>query len=115
MDNKEDNIQSINEFDYNLICEYFSSIDRQGPGSEESTLQALRFIDSLPQDACIAALDLFPLFIEKLAQRAADCGQTPITSPSVRHSKFSLSAITTTPRRRAYPQPTPRSRAIRPL
>ena len=31
---------SINEFEFQLICEYFSSTDRQGPGSEVSTLKA---------------------------------------------------------------------------
>ena len=39
--------ESINEFDFSLICEYFSTIDRQGPGSVEATLKALSFIGSL--------------------------------------------------------------------
>ena len=34
------NNHSINEFDFQLICEYFSSTDRQGPGNESSTLKA---------------------------------------------------------------------------
>lgn len=80
--------KSIHEFDFNLICEYFSSIDRQGPGSEEVTFKALSFIDNMPDDARIAdigcgtgtqtitlaqntkghitAIDLFPQFIEIL-------------------------------------------------
>ena len=38
---------SIHEFDFQLICEYFSSLDRQGPGSPEVTIKALEFIDNL--------------------------------------------------------------------
>ena len=37
-DNKE---SSIHDFDFSLICEYFSSIKRQGPGSDEATRKAL--------------------------------------------------------------------------
>ena len=33
--------KSIHEFDLNLICEYFSNLERQGPGSPE--------IDTIPQ------------------------------------------------------------------
>lgn len=25
--------KTIHEFDFNLICEYFSNVERQGPGS----------------------------------------------------------------------------------
>ena len=39
--------KSIHEFDFNLICEYFASVERQGPGSREVTLKALSFIDNL--------------------------------------------------------------------
>ena len=55
MSNNENN-HSIHEFDYSLICEYFSRIDRQGPGSDASTLQALSFIDPLKPKARIADL-----------------------------------------------------------
>lgn len=83
--------QTIHDFDYSLICEYFSSTDRQGPGSEETTLQALSFIDDLDNHSTIAdlgcgtgtptitlaqhtlgkitALDLFPAFINRLNER----------------------------------------------
>jgi len=86
------NNHSINEFDFQLICEYFSSTDRQGPGSEASTLKAFSYLKDLPNhpkiadlgcgtgssslvlakhtDAHITAIDLFPLFIEKLNIRA---------------------------------------------
>lgn len=35
---------SIHDFDFALICEYFASIDRQGPGSDEATRRALKGI-----------------------------------------------------------------------
>lgn len=52
--NKEN--KSIHEFDFNLICEYFASIERQGPGSPEITLKALSFIDNLTDKSRIADL-----------------------------------------------------------
>lgn len=80
------NDKSIHEFDFALICEYFSNLERQGPGSREVTLKALSFVDNLSKDAkvldvgCgtggqtmvlaaslparITGLDLFPAFIE---------------------------------------------------
>jgi len=81
-----DENKSIHEFDFNLICEYFSSIERQGPGSPEVTIKALSFIDNLTHESRIAdigcgtggqtmvlaqqttghitGIDLFPSFIE---------------------------------------------------
>lgn len=47
---------SIHDFDFELICEYFSSMDRQGPGSPEMTLKALGYIDGLHDESKI--LDL---------------------------------------------------------
>ena len=80
--------KSIHEFDFNLICEYFSSIERQGPGSKEVTIKALSFIENLTPKSLIAdigcgtggqtmvlaqhthgqitAIDLFPAFIDLL-------------------------------------------------
>lgn len=77
--------KSIHDFDFNLICEYFSNLERQGPGSSESTLKALSFVDNLNEKskildigcgtgnptfvlaqntkAKIIGLDLFPIFI----------------------------------------------------
>ncbi len=46
--------KSIHEFDFNLICEYFSSIERQGPGSPEVTIKALSFIYDLTSESYIA-------------------------------------------------------------
>ncbi len=79
---------SIHEFDFKLICEYFSSIERQGPGSADITIKALSFIDNLKEGSKIAdigcgtggqtiviaknckgnitAIDLFPDFIDIL-------------------------------------------------
>lgn len=84
---------SIHDFDFNLICEYFSHMDRQGPGSAEVTLRALSFIESLTNSARIAdigcgtggqtmilaqhcpgritGIDLFPHFIDLFNGNAA--------------------------------------------
>ena len=84
--------QNIHEFDFNLICEYFSIIERQGPGSPEMTLKALSFIDNLNDESVIAdlgcgtggqtmtlaqhtkgkvvGLDLFPGFIDRFNENA---------------------------------------------
>lgn len=81
-----DDNKSINEFDFNLICEYFSTMERQGPGSPEVTIKALSFIDNLTDESRIAdigcgtggqtmvlaghvqgkitGIDLFPVFID---------------------------------------------------
>ena len=78
--------KSIHEFDFKLICEYFSSMQRQGPGSPEVTFKALSFIDNLTNESKIAdigcgtggqtmvmvkrtsghitGIDLFPAFID---------------------------------------------------
>lgn len=91
MDNE---IKSIHEFDFSLICEYFSGVERQGPGSPEATRKALGFIDGLSDRSRIAdlgcgtgtqtltlaahapgqltGLDLFPDFIGVLNRRIAE-------------------------------------------
>ena len=87
---------SIHDFDFNLICEYFSAIPRQGPGSPEVTLRALEFVPSLGADARIAdigcgtggqtmvlagsfagqitGIDLFPDFIDAFNAQAHKLG-----------------------------------------
>lgn len=77
--------KTIHDFDFNLICEFFSNMERQGPGSPDVTLKALSFIDDLTEQSYIVdlgcgtggqtitlanhikgkitALDLFPKFI----------------------------------------------------
>ena len=88
--------KTIHDFDFNLICEFFSSMERQGPGSTDATLTALRFIDNLTDKSLIAdigcgtggqtmtlakhiegkitALDLFPDFINILNRNAKQLG-----------------------------------------
>ena len=79
-------IKSIHEFDINLICKYYSLLERQGPGSPEITIKALSFIENLTDNSrivdlgCgtggqtmvlaqhapghITGIDLFPTFID---------------------------------------------------
>jgi len=45
---------TIHEFDLNVIYEYFSNVERQGPGSPEITLKALSFIDGLTEKSKVA-------------------------------------------------------------
>jgi SAM-dependent methyltransferase len=81
-----DTDKSIHSFDFELICEYFSFMERQGPGSPEVTIKALSFIDHLTNESQIAdigcgtggqtmvianhtpghitGIDLFPIFID---------------------------------------------------
>ena len=87
---------SIHEFEFDLICEYYSDLERQGPGSPEVTLKALSFLDDPGPDARIAdigcgtggqtmilaqhlqgrvtGIDLFPGFIELFNRNAARLG-----------------------------------------
>ncbi len=48
--------KTIHEFDLNLISDYFSTMERQGPGSPEVTLKALGFVDKLTNTSVIADL-----------------------------------------------------------
>ncbi|MCL2923443.1 MAG: class I SAM-dependent methyltransferase [Trichodesmium sp. MAG_R04] len=81
-----DENKSIHECDLRLIYEYYSTIERQGPGSPEVTIKALSFIDNLTDESKIAdigcgtgaqtmaianntsgnitAMDLSPIFID---------------------------------------------------
>lgn len=47
---------SIHDFEFATICDYFSGLERQGPGSPEVTIQALSFIDNLTETSRIADL-----------------------------------------------------------
>jgi SAM-dependent methyltransferase len=91
-----DEIQSIHEFEVELICEYFAGLERQGPGSPDVTIKALGFVEGLGADARIAdigcgtggqtmvlaqnapgrvtGLDLFQRFIDLLNANAAALG-----------------------------------------
>lgn len=46
--------KTIHEFDFNLICEFYTNMERQGPGSPDVTLKTLSFIDSLTDKSLIA-------------------------------------------------------------
>jgi len=83
---------SIHDFDISLICEYYSYLERQGPGSPEITKKGLSFVDNLAEHSKIAdlgcgtggqtmvlaqnvpgkitGLDLFPEFISIFNQNA---------------------------------------------
>ena len=88
-----DEIKSIHEFDVSLIVEYYSSLERQGPGSPEITIKAASFIEKLSNESRIAdigcgtggqtmvlaqhspghitGIDLFPTFIDLFNLNAA--------------------------------------------
>jgi SAM-dependent methyltransferase len=91
-----EHIPTINDFNFDLICEYFLNMERQGPGSPEMTLRALSFIDGLDARSRIAdlgcgtggqtmtlacattgditGLDLFPAFIDRFNEQAWEQG-----------------------------------------
>jgi ubiquinone/menaquinone biosynthesis C-methylase UbiE len=46
--------KTIHEFDLNIIYDFFSKTERQGPGSPEQTLKALSFISGLTEKSKIA-------------------------------------------------------------
>lgn len=54
--NNDNNHNTIQEFDVNLICDFFLNTNRQGPGSPEATLKALSFINNLTVQSLIADL-----------------------------------------------------------
>jgi ubiquinone/menaquinone biosynthesis C-methylase UbiE len=86
----------IHDFDLGLICDYFGRLERQGPGSRESTIRALSFIDNISSELRIAdlgcgtggqtmvlaqntkgtiiGLDISPDFIEKFNKNAEKLG-----------------------------------------
>ncbi len=92
----ENDQTSVHDFDFNLICEYFIELDRQGPGSHEATIKALSFIDNLSNESKIAdlgcgtggqtmilaqnikgnitGLDIFPDFIKKFNYNVEELG-----------------------------------------
>lgn len=39
-----DSHKTIHDFGFSLVCEYFSFLERQGPGSGEVTWKALGFV-----------------------------------------------------------------------
>ena len=87
-------LKTIHEFDFTLICNYFKGLKRQGPGSPEVTQKALSFTNELSDNARIAdigcgtggqtmalanytkgqitGIDLFPDFIEIFNRNAIE-------------------------------------------
>ncbi len=87
---------TIHEFDFGLINEYFTELERLGPGSSAETIRALGFIGNLPNktqiadlgcgtgvqtmilaqntEATITALDLYAGSIDKLNATAEKLG-----------------------------------------
>lgn len=85
---------SIHDFDINLIVDFFSYVERQGPGSPETTIRALSFIDRLSSGSHIAdigcgtggqtmvlaahtqakitGVDLFPVFVNRFNSNAQE-------------------------------------------
>ena len=88
--------KTIHDFELKLICDFFSNMERQGPGSPDVTLKALSFIDNLTDKSLIAdigcgtggqtmvlaghipgqitGLDLFPDFIDIFNRNAKQAG-----------------------------------------
>lgn len=84
--------KSIHDFDLSLIVEYYLNTPQQGPGSPETTLKALSFIENLTENskivdigcgtggqtkilaqntpAPILGIDLFPVFIDRFNENA---------------------------------------------
>lgn len=83
---------STHDFVFDLICDYFSRLERQGPSSPQATLKALSFINGLDENSIIAnigcgtggqtmiiaqnvpgsivGVDLFPAFIDIFNENA---------------------------------------------
>ena len=92
----QDDTYSIHEFEFQMIRDFFSTMDRQGPGSPEMTRKALGFVGEqckkgriadigcgtggqtmiLAQDVpgTITGIDIFPEFIELFNQNAGALG-----------------------------------------
>jgi SAM-dependent methyltransferase len=81
---------SIYEFDYTMICEYFASLKRQGPGSPESTLRALDFIEGP---------DGMPLSGSKIPVQVADlgCGTGGQTMILAEHTAARITGVDLSP------------------
>lgn len=97
--------EPIYEFDLSLLAAFFSSLDQQGPGSNEQTLRALEFIPPTGSglhiadigcgtgrqtellarhlDAAITAIDLLPEMIEGLKSRMKRTGLSGKVCPLV--------------------------------
>jgi len=73
-----DKNKTIHDFDFTLICDYFCGVKRQGPGSTETTLKALGFIEGLNEKSRIADIG---------------CGTGAPTMTLARHTKGSITGV----------------------
>ena len=84
---------AMNDFDLEMVCDYFTGLERQGPGSSDTTRKAASFIEGLNNSSRIAdlgcgtgtqtialaqaipghitGLDIFPPFIEIMNDKIA--------------------------------------------
>lgn len=91
-----EHVPTIHDFDFDLICSYFLSFDRQGPGTAEITRRALEFVGPLTADSAVAdlgcgtggqtitlaetvpgritGLDLYAPFVARLDEQARERG-----------------------------------------
>ena len=49
-------LKLVEDFDFDMIVDFFGRLNRQGRGSEQTTCQALNLVGKLPQDAKVADL-----------------------------------------------------------
>jgi len=68
----------IFEFDFELIANYFSALDRQGPGGREETLKALSFITNLPAKPKIADIGCGTGAQTSVLATSLDCSITAV-------------------------------------
>ncbi|MGM9694119.1 MAG: class I SAM-dependent methyltransferase [Alloprevotella sp.] len=92
---QEQTSSSIHDFDFSLICDYFSHLRRQGPGSSATTRRAVQLLGGVrglhladvgcgtgssalllakSGAASVTCVDFFPQFLDKLSERSAEAG-----------------------------------------
>lgn len=89
--------KTIHDFDFGLICEYFSGMERQGPGSAETTLKALSFVDGLGENSRIADIG---------------CGTGAPTMVLAKNTKGKITGIDLFPEL-IFSMPTPKNRVLK--
>ena len=107
--------KTIHDFEFNLICDFFSNMERQGPGSPEVTLKALSFVDGLTDESLIAdigcgtggqtmvlaqnvpgkiiGLDFLPNFIEIFNRNASAKVLSSLNSTLTGYSSHSIALL----------------------
>ena len=67
--------KTIHDFELNLICDFFSNMERQGPGRPEATLKALSFIDNLTEKSLIADIGCGTGGHTKIREKTGNTGE----------------------------------------